>query len=478
MKTIYVFIISSILQKFNDEYPRLLYFLYSENTMLTGLSLIILIIVILVMIIGACAILKWHPFLVLVIAAIVLGISVGMGIEATIDALLQGGGAVFASIGLIIALGTILGETLEKTGAITAIATALLKKTEKEKILPGISLMGAVTGIPVFCDSGFVILSSLARSLSKQSSVSYGAISIALATGLYTSHVLIPPTPGPLAAAGNFNMAGDIGWIMLLGIVVSIPAIIIGWLFARKLNRQNEIHPEAGIEEEVAPVILPRLAFSILPLLLPVILIAMGSMIPFFNLKASFNSVLIFICNPNIALLLGVFTAFLLPGFSQRKKWNSWIQHALTQAGPIILITAAGGALGAVLKATPLAAEFENMIAGKNFSLIIFYPIAFLLAAGLKTAQGSSTAALIITSSIMAPLLAGMSFNHVAEKALLVLSIGAGAMVVSHANDSYFWVINQYSKLPVSSMYRYFTTATFFMGIAVLASCMLLSLLF
>src|SRR5690606_3661726 len=163
---------------------------------------------------------------------------------------------------------------------------------------------------------------------------------------------------------------------------------------------------------------------------------------------------------------------------SQQKKWNSWIQHALTQAGPIILITAAGGALGAVLKATPLAAEFENMITGKNFSLIIFYPIAFLLAAGLKTAQGSSTAALIITSSIMAPLLSGMPFNHVAEKALLVLSIGAGAMVVSHANDSYFWVINQYSKLPVSRMYRYFTTATFFMGLAVLASCMLLSLLF
>lgn len=448
--------------------------------MLTGLSLILLILVVLILIIVACAILKWHPFLVLVVAAIVLGISAGMGTEATIGAVLQGGGAVFASIGLIIALGTILGETLEKTGAITSIATALLKKTGKKKILPGISLIGAVTGIPVFCDSGFVILSSLARSLSKQSTISYGAISIALATGLYTSHVLIPPTPGPLAAAGNFNMAGDIGWIMLLGIVVSIPAIIIGWWFAKKLDRQTEYHQEKhiGKEEDVVPANSPRLAFCILPLLLPVILIGLGSMIPFFNLPSPFNSILKFICNPNIALLIGVFAAFLLPGFSQQKKWNSWIQHALTQAGPIILITAAGGALGAVLKATPLAAEFENMVAGKNFSLIIFYPIAFLLAAGLKTAQGSSTAALIITSSIMAPLLAGMPFTHVAEKALLVLSIGAGAMVVSHANDSYFWVINQYSKLPVSRMYRYFTTATFFMGIAVLASCMLLSLLF
>ncbi len=448
--------------------------------MLTGLSLIILIIVVLVMIIVACAIFKWHPFLVLVIAAIVLGLSVGMGTEATIEALLQGGGSVFASIGLIIALGTILGEALEKTGAINAIATALLNKTGKKKILPGISLIGAVTGIPVFCDSGFVILSSLARSLSKQSTVSYGAISIALATGLYTSHVLIPPTPGPLAAAGNFNMAGDIGWIMLLGIVVSIPAIIIGWWFARKLDRQTEYHQEQKFEneEDVAPVNSPRLVYCILPLLLPVILIAMGSMIPFLNLPSPYNLVMKFICNPNIALLLGVFSAFLLPGFSQQNKWNGWIQHALTQAGPIILITAAGGALGAVLKATPLANEFETMIAGKNFSLIIFYPIAFLLAAGLKTAQGSSTASLIITSSIMAPLLAGMPFNHVAEKALLVLSIGAGAMVVSHANDSYFWVINQYSKLPVSRMYRYFTTATFFMGIAVLASCMLLSLLF
>lgn len=449
--------------------------------MLTGLSLIFLILFALVMIIVACAVLKWHPFLVLVVAAIILGISVGMGTEATISAVIQGGGSVFASIGLIIALGTILGEVLEKSGAIHAIANALLKKTGKKKILPGISLIGAVTGIPVFCDSGFVILSSLARSLSKQSTVSYGAISIALATGLYTSHVLIPPTPGPLAAAGNFNMAGDIGWIMLLGIVVSIPAIFIGWWFAQKLDKQSENIQEQKLEkelEDVVPVKSPRLAYCILPLLLPVILIAMGSMIPFFNLPSPFNSVMKFICNPNIALLIGVFTAFLLPGFSQQKKWNSWIQHALTQAGPIILITAAGGALGAVLKATPLAIEFESMIAGKNFSLIIFYPIAFLLAAGLKTAQGSSTASLIITSSIMAPLLADLPFNHIAEKALLVLSIGAGAMVVSHANDSYFWVINQYSKMPVSRMYRYFTTATFFMGISVLLTCMILSLLF
>ena len=190
------------------------------------------------------------------------------------------------------------------------------------------------------------------------------------------------------------------------------------------------------------------------------------------------STVLRFICNPNIALLLGVLAAFLLLGFDQRKEWNDWIQTALTQAGPIILITAAGGALGAVLKATPLADEFKALVAGRALSPFLFFPIAFLLAAGLKTAQGSSTASLIITSSIIAPLLEGLGLHHPAEKALLVLSIGAGAMAVSHANDSYFWVINQYSGISVGKMYRYFTAATFFMGVAVLLSCMLLALLF
>jgi GntP family gluconate:H+ symporter len=264
--------------------------------------------------------------------------------------------------------------------------------------------------------------------------------------------------------------------VILLGLVVSIPSVLIGWWFARRV-------PPG--EEEVSPVAegerlgnLPSFRAALLPLLLPVLLIALGSLVPVLDPSPGVRQTLFFLCNPNCALLLGVALAFTLLGRRRKDEWNGWIQNALSGAGPIILITAAGGALGAVLKATPLADTFRALLAGKQLSFLYLFPVAYLLAAGLKTAQGSSTASLIITSSIIAPLLGGLPIDHPAGKALLVLSIGAGAMTVSHANDSYFWVISQYSRLPAGKMYRHFTVATFFMGLGVLLSCLLLGLLF
>lgn len=446
--------------------------------MLTGLPLLILILIILLLIIYSCAVLKWHPFPVLILSAIILGLIAGISPKLTLDTILSGSGAVFASIGLIIALGTILGEILEKTGAVTAIANYILQKAGSKYALITMSALGGLVGIPVFCDSGFIIISRLAGSISKQSNISFAALSIALATGLYTTHVLIPPTPGPLAAVGNFNIADDIGWVIFLGLIVSIPPILTGWYFAKRIaKKQSSLH----VAEESIPenqIHNPGLFISIFPLILPVVLIALGSMTNFMNLDPRQESILQFICNPTIALLLGVISALLLLAYTRKKEWNGFIQHSLLQAGPIIFITAAGGALGAVLKATPIAEEFKLLVINNDVSTTWFFPIAFLLAAGLKTAQGSSTASLIITSSIIAPLLTGMNLEHAGAKALLVLSIGAGAMTVSHANDSYFWVISHYGKIPVRNMYRYFTSATFFMGLSILLSCMLLYALF
>jgi gluconate:H+ symporter, GntP family len=446
--------------------------------MLTGLPLLILILIILLLIIYSCAVLKWHPFPVLIISAIMLGLIAGISPKLTLDTILSGSGAVFASIGLIIALGTILGEILEKTGAVTSIANYILQKAGSKYALISMSALGGLVGIPVFCDSGFIIISRLAGSISKQSNISHAALSIALATGLYTTHVLIPPTPGPLAAVGNFNMADDIGWVIFLGMIVSIPPILTGWYFAKRIaKKQSSLHvAEESISEN--QIHNPGLFISMFPLILPVVLIALGSMTNFMNLYPQQESILQFICNPTIALLLGVISALLLLAYTRIKEWNGFIHHSLLQAGPIILITAAGGALGAVLKATPIAEEFKLLVINNDVSTTWFFPIAFLLAAGLKTAQGSSTASLIITSSIIAPLLSGMNLEHAGAKALLVLCIGAGAMTVSHANDSYFWVISHYGKIPVRNMYRYFTSATFFMGLSILLSCMVIYALF
>jgi GntP family gluconate:H+ symporter len=186
------------------------------------------------------------------------------------------------------------------------------------------------------------------------------------------------------------------------------------------------------------------------------------------------KNVILFFCHPTMAILLGSGAALLLLGRPFRKDWSNWIQSSLSQAGPIIFITIAGGALGAVLKATPLSEVFRAWTERSDFSLLWLYVMAFLMAAGLKTAQGSSTASLVISSSIIAPLLSGLPPLDSVEKALLVLTIGAGAMTVSHANDSYFWVINQYAGIDTPRMYRYFTRATLVMGIATLISCLLL----
>jgi gluconate:H+ symporter, GntP family len=444
--------------------------------MLTGLSLILAIVFALLFIIIACSVLRWHPFLVLLGTALLLGIIVGLPADKAISTVIQGGSAVFGSIGIVIALGTILGEILERTGAATAIAKGIVRVMGEKRSVASMSTLGAITGIPVFCDSGFVILSNLARSLSRQTATSYGAISIALATGLYTTHVLVPPTPGPLAAAGNLGMANDLGWVILLGLVTGIPAIFVGYFFAKKIAKH--IPPDTSEKEEEAVKNLPSIFRSLVPLLLPVLLIAGGSFLSMFKLPESTAKLLGFFFNPNVALLISVIVALLLLGMNHRKEWNGWIQRSLSQAGPIILITIAGGALGAVLKATPLSDEFNSLMQGKQLSAFVLFPVAYLLAAGLKTSQGSSTAALVIASSILAPLMGNWGLDHPAEKALLVMAIGAGAMTVSHANDSYFWVINQYSGITVPQMYRYFTHGTFWMGVSVLLTSMALALLF
>lgn len=444
--------------------------------MLTGLPLILAVILALAFIIVACSVLRWHPFLVLSGTALLLGLIVGLPADTTISTVVQGGSSVFGSIGIVIALGTILGEILERTGAATAIAKGIVRLMGEKRSVASMSTLGAITGIPVFCDSGFVILSNLARSLSRQTATSYGAISIALATGLYTTHVLVPPTPGPLAAAGNLGMADNLGWVILAGFVTGIPAICVGYFFAKKIAKHTP--PAASAAEQEMVKELPPLFQSIIPLLLPVLLIAGGSFLPMLEVSEGTKKLLQFFFNPNVALFISVVVALLMLGMRHRKEWNAWIQRSLSQAGPIILITIAGGSLGAVLKATPLAGEFNQLMQGKELSAFVLFPVAYLLAAGLKTSQGSSTAALVIASSILAPLMGSWDLGHPAEKALLVIAIGAGAMTVSHANDSYFWVINQYSGITVPQMYRYFTFGTFWMGISVLMTCMALSLLF
>jgi GntP family gluconate:H+ symporter len=296
--------------------------------------------------------------------------------------------------------------------------------------------------------------------------------------GLYSTHVFVPPTPGPIAAAGTIG--ADLGTVILLGLVVSIPTIIAGYLFAKYYGSKIYIDPGQQVEEQSAQEDhreYPSVLKSFAPIVVPVLLIALKSISdypsnPFGT--GSFQAFVSFIGNPNIALLIGVLLSFLtVPKFT-KEVMGDWVAVGLTNAGLIILITGVGGSLGQVIRETPIASYLSESLSSLQFG--IFVP--FILAAALKTAQGSSTVAIITSAGIVAPLMGALGLATGIGPALTVLAIGAGAMTVSHANDSYFWVVAQFSDMEVSQAYRLQTLASLITGVVGIIIISLLYLIF
>src|SRR5690606_16867471 len=341
---------------------------------------------------------------------------------------------------------------LEKTGATQVLANSILGLIGLKRSPLAINLAGYVISIPVFCDSGFIILSSLNKAISKRTGIPVLVFAISLATGLYAAHVFVPPTPGPLAAAAILE--ADLGLVLLLGLLVSIPVSLTGYVWATfigKSLKENEAAEKRKESEEIASTVKPFQAF--LPLLVPIILIALKSMVnyPSYPLgKGLAFQVVDFLGSPVIALLIGVFFAFSMGRKTPSKEKEGWVAEAFKQAGAIVLITGAGGAFGAILRSVDIA-SIINLESNTGFGGLL---IAFVIAAVLKTAQGSSTVAIITTSAIIAPLLGTFGLLSITDKALAVLAVGAGAMTVSHINDSYFWVVSQFSNINVKTALR------------------------
>ena len=423
---------------------------------------------------------KLHPFLALLLTAYGIGLASGLPPRQIVTALTGGFGGILGHIGIVIASGCVIGSILEKTGAAATIAAAVIRVIGSARAVLAMSCTGAFVSIPVFCDSGFVILAPLARSLARTSGRSMATFATALAMGLYTTHCLIPPTPGPIAAAGE--LGADLGWVMLLGAFVALPVIAATYLFAQSAGQRISISPpnaESPAETPPTPASYGGPAFlsAVLPILLPLTTIALRSIadLPARPLgDGSVRAILGFIGDPNTALLLGVLIAVLLARSNGRERLSQWTSEGLYQAGTIILITAAGGALGGVLRATPMALLISDSLAGLELGpLAIFLP--FVVAATLKTALGSSTVALITTASLIAPLLQGLGLASGFGPVLATLAVASGSMVVSHANDSFFWIITQTSGLSVSQGYRLITLASLIAGRTAIACVTLLT---
>lgn len=438
-----------------------------------------------VFIVVATATLKMHPFIALILAAVGFGLASGMPGAEVIDAVTQGFGGTVGSIGIVIVAGAIIGVFLERSGGALRLAESILKRSGEKHIPAAMGSVGYVVSMPVFCDTGFIILSPLNKALSRRAGTGIAAGAIALSLGLYATHTMVPPTPGPVAAAGILD--ADLGLVILWGVVASFVALIAGWLFAVKVAARTVLEADEGMQpvaaaepgnRSVEDTGRPGVLASVIPILLPIVLILLRSVgrLP----DAPFGSGMLFafidfIGHPVIALLVGVAFACTLPSRLTRDMLSTggWLGEAIVDAAPIIVITAAGGAFGKVLQSADIGALLEAHV--ETIGLGVLMP--FLIAAILKTAQGSSTVAIITTASLMAPFLAALGLDGDTGRALAVIAIGAGAMVVSHANDSYFWVVTQFSGMDVRTGYRLQTVGTLVTGSAGAVAVWVLSLL-
>ena len=460
---------------------------------MTGLPLILVFVLAIVVMIIMISKFKIHPFVSIMCISLVLGLIAGIPI---VDRTLEDGTKVsglasvigagfsgtFSSIGIVIILGALIGSILEVTGAALKLADMVIKLVGKNNPVLAMELMGWVVSIPVFCDSGFVILNPIRKALVQRTKESSVAMTMGLSSGLYIAHVFIPPTPGPIAAANTLGIGSNLLLVMGMGALCSVFPLIAAYFFARFIGKKVQADDEVGANEVVKSYEelvaeygkLPSGWSSLAPIIVPIILMALASIASMAKMTGVAADLLNFLGTPIIALAVGtVFAVLQLSGAGKMADFYNICNETLKTVGPILFVTAAGGVLGKVISAS----DMVNYISGHASVLAamgIFFP--FLLSAILKSAQGSSTVALTTTAGIVAPLLPVLGFTSPGQITLVCMAIGAGAMTVSHANDSYFWVVTNFGAMSPERGYKTQTLLTLVMGIAAILEIALLTL--
>ncbi|MBO4872227.1 MAG: GntP family permease [Lachnospiraceae bacterium] len=452
---------------------------------MTGLPLIIVFVIAIAAMILLIAKLKVHPFLAIMGISLLLAIIAGIPLTQISGIIGAGFSGTFSSIGIVIILGAFIGSVLEKTGAALKLADMVIKLVGEKNPGLAIELMGWVVSIPVFCDSGFVILNPIRKALVKRTGTSSVAMTVCLACGLYISHVFIPPTPGPIAAAQTLGAGDYLLLVIGMGVLCSILPLIAGLIYAKiiggKIKSADELNETGEVVktyEELKAEFgkLPNGVLSIAPLVVPILLMALSSIATMAGWKGGLNDLCLFLGTPVMALFVGTILAIVQLFVSGKKDdFYNLTNETLKTVGPILFVTAAGGVLGKVIASSDMV-NFITEHANVLQAMGIFFP--FLLAAILKTAQGSSTVAITTTAGIVAPLLSVLGFVKPVEIALVVMAIGAGAMTVSHANDSYFWVVTNFGNMKPEEGYKTQTLMTLIIGLAAMVEIFVLSLIF
>jgi len=433
----------------------------------------VLVLIAIVLIVLLTSVLKLNAFVSLFAVSLLLALTALPG-RNVISVMKDGFGGTMSSIGFLIIFGAMIAVILEKSGGAVSIANYMLSKTGKSKAAAALGITGFIAGMPIFCDSGFIILSGLAKSFSTKSKIALPFVTIVLATSLYSVHCLLPTHPGALAAAGIIDV--NVGHLILLGTLYAIPAVLAAFFYTKWMTR-NEPAYEDELPENNLQIPeqkdLPAVGLSLLPIIAPLVLIALGSLMKVFDFPESnfFVKSIVFIGQPVMALLAGVILSFLLIKNSGIKSINLLFDSAIEKAGPILIIVASGGMFGLVIKETGVGAYIGELLVNTGLGLAV----PFLIAAILKTAQGSSTVAIITAASFVAPMLPALGLQTETGKLLTMISMGAGSMMISHANDAYFWVITRFSGININTTLRVYSTATIIMGITVFLCVILTS---
>ncbi|GAB3299948.1 GntP family permease [Parasphingorhabdus pacifica] len=432
---------------------------------------------------------RLDAFIALLIAALLTGFVAGSPVTDVLDSIADGFGSTMGNIGIVIGLGVGLGKILEVSGAADALATAFVRLVGRGREPWAMAGTGAIISIPVFCDSGYVIMNPLARSIARAKRAGYVTLALALGCGMTLTHHLVPPTPGPLGVAGI--LGADVGGLILAGTVCVLVLLPLVVAYARWVGPrlESEVAPEIraevyGSDESRASVTtgtgaeaatrgsdepgdaaapempdgaeprkLPAMV-AMLPLLVPLLLIVVNTVATGIDRSAqgvlsgdeyepsAVAGALAFIGDPVVALLVGLVLAVyvLLPRWTPRHQVHSWLAQAASSAGLIILITGAGGAFGKVLRSTGVGDELASVIASWSLPGVL---VPFLIATVVRLAQGSGTVAMITAASVSAPLVAGLGISPLAA----ALACCAGSTVFSYFNDSYFWVVTRFTGL-------------------------------
>lgn len=426
---------------------------------------------------------KMHPFLSLIIGGLLMGIIAGTPLNEIASQLAKGFGGTMGGIGIIIVLGVILGQLLHKSGCTEQIAASLLRATGEDNAVLAVNLTGFIVSIPVFFDAAFIILINLIKQISRKGKIPFISLVTALAVGLITTHAMVIPTPGPLVVAGNLNL--NLGWFLLYGIIVAMFGSLVGGVLYGKIigkrpeniddfaNAFDDLGEPASVEVKKNA---PSGGLGIFLIFLPIFIILLGTVMTTLlpDKEAFIYKFLAFIGDKNIALLIGVLVAYAFLRQYIDEPFSELIAECGEQSGAIFIITGAGGAFGAVINGTGIGKALVGAMQGWTGASagIMLIVVCFLISQILRAAQGSTTVALVTTSSIMAPIIGGLPGL---SPVLIGLAICAGGIGCSLPNDSGFWVVNRFTKFNIKQTMQCWTIGGSISGVVSLICLVILS---